>query len=123
MLLRTKDPLLEKLSRGLELFVLVRDVAFVHSCFDNLPEADDPVLGRQIVRLRDGYESLVKVVVAEAQDAGVFRKGATVKGLELTILNLLNWTIFWYRMNGELSPENLAELFEIVYLDGVYGRA
>jgi hypothetical protein len=39
------------------------------------------------------------------------------------ILNLLNWTIFWYRTNGELSPENLAELFEIVYLDGVYARA
>lgn len=101
------------------MFVLVRDVAVVHARVANLPGADDPVLGRQIVRLRIGYESLVKGIVAKAQDAGVFWKGATVKELELMLLNLLNWTIFWYRTNGELSPENLADSIEMVYLDGV----
>jgi len=28
-------------------------------------------------------------------------------------------TIFWYRPDGELSPEQLAGLFERIYLDGV----
>ena len=54
------------------MFVLVRDVAVVHARVANRPGADDPVLGRQIVRLRDEYESLVKGIVAKAQDAGVF---------------------------------------------------
>ncbi|AHY47888.1 Transcriptional regulator [Rubrobacter radiotolerans] len=73
----------------------------------------------EIVQLRDEYESLVRSVLEEAQDAGVLWKGASAKELELALLNLLNWTIFWYRPNGELSPEDLAGLFKEVYLGGV----
>lgn len=73
----------------------------------------------EIVRLRGEYESLVRGVISEAQDAGVLWKEASAKELELALLNLLNWTIFWYRSNGELSPERLAGLFEKIYLGGV----
>ena len=73
----------------------------------------------EIIRLRDGYEGLVKDILSEAQDSGVLQKGLSAKELELALLNLLNWTIFWYNPNGELSPENLAELFEKIYLGGV----
>lgn len=73
----------------------------------------------EIVRLRDEYESLVRGVLSEAQDAGVLWKEASVKELGLSLLNLLNWTIFWHRPDGELSPERLAELFEEIYLRGV----
>jgi len=62
---------------------------------------------------------LVKDILSEAQDSGVLQKGLSAKELELALLNLLNWTIFWYNPNGELSPENLAELFEKIYLGGV----
>lgn len=61
----------------------------------------------------------VRGVLSEAQAAGVLWKEASAKELELVLLNILNWTIFWYRQNGELSPENLAELFEKIYLGGV----
>ena len=73
----------------------------------------------EIIRLRDEYESLVRSVLMEAQDAGVLWKEASVNELELALLNLLNWTIFWYRPNGDLSPEYLAELFKKIYLSGV----
>ncbi|QIN77458.1 TetR family transcriptional regulator [Rubrobacter marinus] len=73
----------------------------------------------EIVRLRDEYESLVRAIVSEAQEAGVLWKEASAKELELALLNLLNWTIFWYRTDGELSPEDLAKLFEKIYLGGV----
>lgn len=73
----------------------------------------------EVVRLRDEYDSLVRGVLSEAQDAGVLWKGASDKELELALLNLLNWTIFWYRPSGDASPEHLAELFAKIYLGGV----
>lgn len=74
---------------------------------------------KEVVRLRDEYENLVRGILSEAQDAGVLWQGASAKELELALLNLLNWTIFWYRPNGEFSPKHLARLFERVYLSGV----
>lgn len=82
-------------------------------------KALSPSLQVEILRLRDEYESLVQDILSEAQNSGVLWKEASTKELELALLNLLNWTIFWYRPNGELSPENLAELFEKIYLGGV----
>ena len=73
----------------------------------------------EVVRLRDEYEGLVRGVISEGQDAGVLWQGASAKELELGLLNLLNWTIFWYRSDGELSPGSLSGLFERLYLDGV----
>lgn len=73
----------------------------------------------EIVRLRDEYESLVEGILSDAQDSGVLWNEASAKELELALLNLLNWTIFWYRPNGDLSSEKLAELFEKIFLGGV----
>ena len=73
----------------------------------------------EVVRLRDEYESLVRGVLSEAQGAGVLWREASAKELRLGLLNLLNWTIFWYRPDGEFSPEQLAGLFERIYLGGV----
>ena len=72
----------------------------------------------EIVRLRDEYEALLRGVISEAQDAGRLSTGASSKDLGLGLCNLLNWTIFWYRPDGELSPEALAGLLETLYLDG-----
>ena len=73
----------------------------------------------EIVRLRDEYEGLVRGVLSEGQEAGVLWREASAKELELALLNLLNWTIFWYSPDGELSPERLAGLLEKIYLGGV----
>ena len=45
-------------------------------------------------------------------------RGASAKELHLGLFNLLNWTNFWYRPDGELSPEQLARLFDRLYLNG-----
>lgn len=82
-------------------------------------KALSPTRRDEVVRLRDEYESLVRGVISDGQDAGVLWRGASAKELELALLNLLNWTIFWYRSDGELSSESLAGLFERLYLDGI----
>lgn len=82
-------------------------------------KALSPARRDEVVRLRDEYEGLVRGVISEGQEAGVLWQGASAKELELALLNLLNWTIFWYRSDGELSPESLAGLLERLYLEGI----
>ncbi|QYJ16596.1 HTH-type transcriptional repressor KstR2 [Rubrobacter xylanophilus DSM 9941] len=73
---------------------------------------------REVIRLRDEYERLVRSVLAEAQEAGVLRDDLSAKQLALCLLNLMNWAIFWFRSGEELSPERLAEVFTTLFLEG-----
>lgn len=77
-----------------------------------------PARRNDVVVLRDRYESLVVEVIQRAQAAGALRSDVTAKQLMLALLNLLNWTIFWYRPEGELSIEGIGSIFESIYMDG-----
>lgn len=71
-----------------------------------------------ILALRDGYEALVRRVLSDARKVGTLRSDLTPKLLSLTLLNLLNWTIFWYRAAGRLRPKDVAELLTTVFISG-----
>ncbi len=75
----------------------------------------------EIVKLRDGYEDLVRDVLAQAQAAGALRPDLPAKYLSLSLLNLLNWAIFWFERDGELSSENVADVLTTIYLNGATG--
>lgn len=72
-----------------------------------------------VIRLRDQYEALVVGVIAEGQREGAFRPDIDVKYLSLALLNLINWTIFWFDPEQELTPESLSDVLAGVYLHGV----
>lgn len=73
---------------------------------------------QRVVRERGKYESLWRQELEAGQAAGVIRSDISAKLLTLSLLNLLNWTIFWYEPDGDLSPEELADVFANVYLEG-----
>lgn len=77
---------------------------------------------KEVVGLRDRYERLVETTVADAQAAGAVRSDVSVRLLTLALLNLLNWTIFWYRPDGGLGAGEIASTFASIYLDGVVAR-
>ncbi len=76
-----------------------------------------------LVRLRDAYEERLVRLLEEGQAQGVVRSDVPARTLRLALLNLLNWTLYWYRPEGPLSPEALAELLTSVFLDGVRPRS
>lgn len=82
-------------------------------------KALSPERRAEVVARRDQYETLVRAILTDAQDAGVFTPEIPAKQLELGLLNLLNWTIFWYQPDGDLSPDQAASLFERIYIMGV----
>jgi AcrR family transcriptional regulator len=81
-----------------------------------------PKRRREVVGLRDDYEKLVRSVLADAQEAGALRGDIPAKYLELCLLDLMNWAIFWFRPDRGMSPEQLAETFAILFLEGAQDR-
>lgn len=81
-----------------------------------------PVRRQEVLGLRDAYEALVVRTLSEAQDCHAIRADIPSRHLALGLLNLLNWTIFWYRPDGELSCESLAELFGRIFIEGTAAR-
>jgi TetR/AcrR family transcriptional regulator, cholesterol catabolism regulator len=73
---------------------------------------------KEVIALRDAYEELVRSVLQDARKAGVLRDDIGVKYLCLILLGLLNRVEMWYRRDGALSPDQLARVFEAIFLTG-----
>ena len=72
----------------------------------------------EVVALRDRYEQLIRDVVSQSQALGILRDDVAAKYLMLCLLNLLNWTIFWFKPGGDLDAEELGDLLASIYLEG-----
>jgi AcrR family transcriptional regulator len=78
---------------------------------------------KEVIALRDAYEELVRSVLQDARKAGALRDDISVKYLCLTLLGLLNRVEMWYRRDGALSPDQLARVFEAIFLTGAAASA
>lgn len=78
---------------------------------------------KEVIALRDAYEELVRSVLQDARKAGALRDDISVKYLSLILLGLLNRVEMWYRRDGPLSPDQLARVFEAIFLTGAAASA
>jgi AcrR family transcriptional regulator len=68
---------------------------------------------------RDRYRALVECVVERGVDSGEF--GATdVQITTLGVLGMCNWIVQWYRADGRLAPNQIADQFAALLLRGLY---
>ncbi len=81
-----------------------------------------PERREEVLRLRDAYEDLVGSVIANAQEQSGLRADVSAKHLTLCLLDLMNWAIFWYRPDDELSPEALSNTFASLFVEGATHR-
>jgi len=72
----------------------------------------------EVTRMRDQYEAMLRAVIQHAQEQKAIRADIRTKMLALSLLNLLNWTIFWYEPDGGLSPDEISGIFEELFLKG-----
>jgi TetR/AcrR family transcriptional regulator, cholesterol catabolism regulator len=76
-----------------------------------------------IVAARDRYEALVRSVLASAKDDGSLKTSIELEPLTLLLLNLLNWTIFWYRPHLAMTGDELADRMVTLFLQGAANAA
>jgi AcrR family transcriptional regulator len=77
-----------------------------------------PERREDIVRRRAEYEAVIRTELVEDQRQGALRADMDVKYMTLGLLNLLNWTIFWYEPDSGLSPVELADVLFELYFKG-----
>jgi len=90
------------------------DGAAAHTEVDALP----PALRRRIVAKRDRYERAVRAIVSEGIRRRVFVK-TDPKLTTRAILGALNWTSRWYRPDGRLTPQAVADAFADYFVRGL----
>jgi AcrR family transcriptional regulator len=72
--------------------------------------------------VRDGrarYEELFRNAIAEDQAAERVRADIDARDLTLSLLNLLNWTIFWFDPDRDKTSTEMAAMFSTIFFNGV----
>ncbi|ETF03443.1 hypothetical protein W822_06645 [Advenella kashmirensis W13003] len=76
----------------------------------------------QILEVRDAYENLLKQIIQDGIDAGVFRQDIEVKLSSKFLLSIVNQLPKWYRSGGKYSATQIIDIYLDTYLDGVRAR-
>lgn len=77
-----------------------------------------PDLKARHIPRRNRFEGLWRTLIQEGQNAGVFActdVGFTAR----TLLGAMNWTITWYRPEGVLTGEEIANRYADIFLEGL----
>ena len=77
----------------------------------------EPSLSR-FKKLRDEYEAAFRAIIRNGEEEGVFHE-VDHKFAALTILSSLNWVVEWYRPDGGMSPDEIAERLTRFILSGL----
>ena len=88
-----------------------------------LGEAPAPSSGRwrELARKRDSYQRIFEAILRAGVADGSFRDMPTTI-TALGVLGTTSWAYRWYRGDGELGPDETAELFADIVLNGLRPR-
>ena len=81
---------------------------------------DTPQYTDHITR-RDRFENLWRDLIVEGQDQGLFDCPDPAQAAR-ALLGVMNWTITWYRPQGALSPNEIADQYADLLLYGLLQR-
>ncbi|WP_017185716.1 TetR/AcrR family transcriptional regulator [Alkalibacillus haloalkaliphilus] len=68
---------------------------------------------------RDQFKQIVIEVIEEGQQNGEIRKELPTIITGMSILGMVNWTYKWYKRDGELSIDDIAEVYIDILFKGV----
>jgi len=77
-----------------------------------------PQNAQEIIELRAAYERLLREAVIVDQQEGRLRTDLEARQLTLALLNLLNWTIFWFNPGREESIPEVSAWLSAVFFEG-----
>jgi AcrR family transcriptional regulator len=81
----------------------------------------EPAYKQKHIPLRDQVDRIWQGILEEGNATGEFNAPET--GLiSKALLGVLNWTITWYREDGPLSAEQIADQFTDLFLTGLLAR-
>lgn len=86
--------------------------------FDCLPEDARPTIHRRAKKLDEGLLALIEEGIADGSVAPIPTKIA-----ELLLMGAINWIWRWYEQGGKNTPEEIADCFMSLFINGLKGDA
>ncbi|MBU0512159.1 MAG: TetR/AcrR family transcriptional regulator [Chloroflexi bacterium] len=80
-----------------------------------------PMLREEYVARRDFFESQFRTVIQEGVESGVFRP-VDVPIVAQALLGAHNWLVMWYRPEGRLSSQEIADVIADTFLRGLLAQ-
>jgi AcrR family transcriptional regulator len=72
----------------------------------------------EMIKKRNVFEKIIEGVLKEGVDQGIFHIKDT-KLITYALLGMNNWIYQWYSPEERLNPEDIAELFSELFLNGI----
>ncbi len=82
----------------------------------------EPVYRDRHIPRRDRFERLWRKLIESGLAEDVFYSSDSAL-TSRALLGVMNWTITWYRPDGALNPEMIAEQFADIFLSGLLKRS
>ncbi|MEE3807724.1 TetR/AcrR family transcriptional regulator [Lysinibacillus fusiformis] len=72
-----------------------------------------------IHKKRDHYRDILQKVIAEGQEAKVFRTELPCTIVTMAIVGMINWTYKWFKQSGPLTMEQITDVFTDMVLRAI----
>ena len=86
---------------------------------NEIPNLRDVHMRRALLQLVKHYEDVFCRIIEDGVEGGEFRKGLDVKIAVYGILGMGNWALRWFRPDGRMSIEQVAEEFANLVVAGL----
>ena len=73
------------------------------------------------IQKRDKFERMWRGLIKEGVEGGTFQS-ESVPITVWALLGVMNWTITWYRPEGKLSVQSIADQFANLFLEGMRSK-
>src|SRR6266699_1899300 len=80
-----------------------------------------PALRKRINARKKDYIHFVENLVAEVQRGRGAKGTVTARAAAFALLGMINWIYQWYRPQGSLQEENLAQQYTEIFFQGAFG--
>ncbi len=76
-----------------------------------------PSAAARIQKKRDRIDEIIDQIIRDGQEAGLLRQ-LDPHIVRLALTGMCNWSYTWYRTDGDLSADDIADLFVDLFLNG-----
>jgi AcrR family transcriptional regulator len=81
--------------------------------------ADQSAWSAELLALNERFNAAVVTIIREGREAGVFVSKGSDKIVAAAVLGMCNWSHRWFRIDGEMSATDIAEVFSDLVLRGL----
>lgn len=75
-------------------------------------------------KLRDEYESIIKLVIDQGMKEGVFRSDLEAPNvMAFGVMAFSSWATYWFRPTGPMTAEDIGRMYARVLVDGLRSGA